>query len=147
MITLSVITLSGCHCIQQLCFSVDHDGRQKITFSLMTNLTDQCLMSVKVNFWGENVKRKLIVSTDVNGKLELLLQGKESDQLVGFTGFPVSDNSWHQINLSHQRGRFKLKVDDVLSSNIKPNLKAFSFLTFLHEPLDFCGALTYLFFN
>jgi hypothetical protein len=40
-----------------------------------------------------------------------------------------------------------LKVDDVRSSNIKPNLKAFSFLTFLHEPLDFCGALTYLFLN
>ena len=99
-------------------------------------------MSSKVNFWGRNVvKRNLIVSTDVYGKLELWLETKEMDQpvLIGSTGFTVADNKWRQINLIHQHGRFKLKVDQELESNIKPLIKSMSLLTFLHDPLEFCG--------
>jgi hypothetical protein len=128
----------------QLFFSVDHDGHQKITFSLTTNITDQCLMAIKVNFWGESVKRKLIVSTDVDGKLELAMETKESpDQpvLIGFSDFPVSDNKWHRINLSHQHGHFKLTVDQDLTSDVKPILKSLSYLSFLNDQLEFCGKL------
>ena len=130
--------------------SVDHDGRQKMTFSLKTNVTGQCLMSSKVNFWGGNVKRNLIVSTDVYGKLELWLETKEMDEpvLIGSTGFSVTDNTWRRINLIHQHGRFKLKVDQELESNIKLPIKSMSLLTFLHDPLEFCGNFyTYFFLD
>jgi hypothetical protein len=120
---------------------VDHDGRQKISFALQTNATDQCLMAVKVNFWGENVKRRLIVATDVGGKLELQLETQAEDEpvLVGFTGFDVADNLWRRINLSQQRGKFKLRVDDAVTSNVTPEVKAVRQITFLQEPIELCG--------
>ena len=101
-------------------------------------------MAIKVNFWGENIKRKLIVSTDVDGKLELAMETKESpDQpvLIGFSGSPISDSKWHRINLSHQHGHFKLTIDQELTSDVKPILKSLSLLSFLNEPLEFCGKL------
>ena len=128
-------------CVYDVISSVDHDGRQRISFSLHTNVTDQCLASVQVKFWQETNLGRLILSTDTDGKLAIRLETTASDPpvLVGFTGFPVSDNRYHRINLSHQRGRFKLKVDDSVTSNLKPDLKSFSQMTFLQKPLEFCG--------
>lgn len=100
-------------------------------------------MAVKVRFWKERSAGRIIVGTDLHGKLDVKLEGTGLDHhhavLVGFTDFSVSDNKFHQINLSHQHGRFRLKVDEVVTSNIAPDLKTFSQLTFLHEPLEFCG--------
>ena len=65
----------------------------------MTNVTGQCLTSIGVNFWGGNVRRFLTVATDEDGRLELLMDPKETDEpvLVGYSSRTISDNKWHEV--------------------------------------------------